>query len=1341
MSENDNDIPSTSAESSSPGSSTPASPRGGSDAAVPTIKARRPPPVVPQRHSTMTSADASSPRATAPPIPQRNPRFSTAMVEGSGPSLSSGGSLSPRSAGSGSPGGMGMRGGGRGRGMPATGRGMPVRGSSPGVAGPSRGTGSHGFASSSHGGELSPVAAPTPMHSQDDSSGTHSSKRPLRRNLSVDLTAFSTVSRNRDSMSLSPSAKDKDKDKEGKKKSFLGFGKKTKEKDTTPKSARGPPPGSVPTFSLGGKDLEKVLARSNSPSAPQRPNSARDTRSRIGTFTLKKKEKEKDPTKHRRNASLGKAPEKDDIPVRSHRRTPSLTVRLPGTERKSGHARIPSFGTPIEDAEKREEKDRKKEEKEKKKADRVKERENLEREKEKEKEQRKLEKEKKRMEKAQKKFRSDTISSPSSTGVVTAADGRLEMLTSQSFIITELFANKLTDRNRVALELYTTEVSYLTGLTRVVMVAKDLAQKYLSEEEIELLFSNAMTIYSLHMAFLKDLETRYKSWDDTTCIGDVFLKHVPFWVSSYPLYCASYERGNSWLMKPKQKRSVLQFCAAVCEACKQQSLPSLLILPVQRIPRYRMLLEDLRKKTERSEEVGGKDHPDFENINKAFDLICNLASTVNQEVRSTEKKRAFDDIKSIEGMETYLLPHREFVMESTVEVLEFGSESGTNIEDATRYQRLVLFDDLLVFVSEDTNGELKVADDLHVHLISVGVSPQVELPGKTYPLALNAPESHLIINGCSPLERDSWKATLSATVDRYVSTHGMQQKVVELDEDGEESSVILRRFQHFFQSGDFVDSQYEGQWHTELMVPHGQGRMVFPNKDVYEGSWVAGIRDGLGTMTYQNGSVYTGHWKKHLPFGEGTLTSQFPKGIYKGSWYLGKKHGNGTMVWNSVKLPDEVAQVQSSVDSPIEASKARHRSSKPRTRKTKSKSHRSSKKGSSKILPAGETAEKEIDAAAKSDVEEEEADSVEISPSVESEPTPHHDDDEETGDQAEQVDEEDQENDASNDANITWYHGEFVNDHFHGKGRLVTPQGIYEGSWENSLRHGKGSFETHDGQRSYSGNWLNNLRNGHGSGHWQAGFYEGEWSAHVPNGSGTFVLEDVSRYEGEFEDGEYHGAGVLELHDGVVYTGEFSRGKYHGQGVLVLGDRCRYDGCWQNGKHHGEGELTEFLSNSLKRVYKGSWKNGRRNGQGTQRYEDGFEYSGDWENDLRHGNGTLQANGFLFKYKGAWSMDLRHGIGQQIDASGCYSGAWVRGQRTGAGKFTSSAGTCFDGEWQNDRLHGECTFTSVESTQAEFRTYISGLRSTTYIKHGCEVVQARFEPLFQVHPYTDDGYL
>src|SRR5690242_13778022 len=45
--------------------------------------------------------------------------------------------------------------------------------------------------------------------------------------------------------------------------------------------------------------------------------------------------------------------------------------------------------------------------------------------------------------------------------------------------------------------------------------------------------------------------------------------------------------------------------------CKGLTLQAYLIMPVQRIPRYKLLLEDLLKKTEET-------HPDYLNIKKAY---------------------------------------------------------------------------------------------------------------------------------------------------------------------------------------------------------------------------------------------------------------------------------------------------------------------------------------------------------------------------------------------------------------------------------------------------------------------------------------------------------------------------------------------------------------------------------------------------------------------------------------------------------------------------------------------------------------------------------------------------
>lgn len=60
-----------------------------------------------------------------------------------------------------------------------------------------------------------------------------------------------------------------------------------------------------------------------------------------------------------------------------------------------------------------------------------------------------------------------------------------------------------------------------------------------------------------------------------------------------------------------------------------QNLESLLILPVQRIPRYRLLLEQLLKYTT-------EDHPDYQTVHSALDKICELAHYNNEAIRARE---------------------------------------------------------------------------------------------------------------------------------------------------------------------------------------------------------------------------------------------------------------------------------------------------------------------------------------------------------------------------------------------------------------------------------------------------------------------------------------------------------------------------------------------------------------------------------------------------------------------------------------------------------------------------------------------------------------------------------
>jgi hypothetical protein len=101
----------------------------------------------------------------------------------------------------------------------------------------------------------------------------------------------------------------------------------------------------------------------------------------------------------------------------------------------------------------------------------------------------------------------------------------------------------------------------------------------------------------------------------------------------YTEYLVNYEpamQRRGYLLT--RNRRFAEFVAKVeKEPNVNQSLESLLILPVQRIPRYRLLLEQLMKFTPES-------HPDYTVVKHALDKICALASYNNEAIRARENK-------------------------------------------------------------------------------------------------------------------------------------------------------------------------------------------------------------------------------------------------------------------------------------------------------------------------------------------------------------------------------------------------------------------------------------------------------------------------------------------------------------------------------------------------------------------------------------------------------------------------------------------------------------------------------------------------------------------------------
>eukprot|EP01090_Pellita_catalonica_P015405 TRINITY_DN4177_c0_g1_i1.p1 TRINITY_DN4177_c0_g1~~TRINITY_DN4177_c0_g1_i1.p1 ORF type:complete len:1133 (+),score=222.54 TRINITY_DN4177_c0_g1_i1:341-3400(+) len=199
--------------------------------------------------------------------------------------------------------------------------------------------------------------------------------------------------------------------------------------------------------------------------------------------------------------------------------------------------------------------------------------------------------------------------------------------------------NSAPRRQMIVNEILSTEKSYLFSLEfaitnymiplKIKSQAKDDVVK---SEHIPIIFGNIDEVYKTNLLLLTKLEKLISTdFDlDHTCIGPAFLEIVPKF-EVYMTYVSSHKDSILTVNKYVDKVAFLEFSEEVKKKPNgsQLDLPALLITPVQRIPRYRLLLADLLKRTEPT-------HPDYENLAKALALVSDLAMRVNKEMEKEE---------------------------------------------------------------------------------------------------------------------------------------------------------------------------------------------------------------------------------------------------------------------------------------------------------------------------------------------------------------------------------------------------------------------------------------------------------------------------------------------------------------------------------------------------------------------------------------------------------------------------------------------------------------------------------------------------------------------------------
>jgi len=232
-------------------------------------------------------------------------------------------------------------------------------------------------------------------------------------------------------------------------------------------------------------------------------------------------------------------------------------------------------------------------------------------------------------------------------------------------------------RTKIFEEILETETSYVYNLCILIKkfqnplnaISKS-PDPFINTKDVKAIFSDLENIHSVNTILLECLNAKMKSWSSKQIIGDVFL-HMADYLRSYTTYVNNYNSAIMTIAKCNSNRKFRDFIekANSDRICRNLDLESFLIMPIQRVPRYSLLLRDLLKQTPTT-------HPDHDNLTEALKKIGEVNSYLNQQkAKADERTKLVNEIKTVHGfkrIEDIAAPNRRLILKQRVAFLNKG---------------------------------------------------------------------------------------------------------------------------------------------------------------------------------------------------------------------------------------------------------------------------------------------------------------------------------------------------------------------------------------------------------------------------------------------------------------------------------------------------------------------------------------------------------------------------------------------------------------------------------------------------------------------------------------------
>jgi hypothetical protein len=361
----------------------------------------------------------------------------------------------------------------------------------------------------------------------------------------------------------------------------------------------------------------------------------------------------------------------------------------------------------------------------------------------------------------------------------------------------------------------------------------------ITQEEYQKLFPRLDIIIGLNTELLGVIFDRVSKWTDHTCLADIFLRMAAFF-KMYTEYCSKYEESAAMYRQLVKTRP--QFASFLSKVENLQDihgldLPSFLILPCQRIPRYLMLISELNKWT-------WADHPDKQNLEQAVEkwqeVVTHVNDSMDEAARMTELlhiERKFNNTLNL------VVPHRKFIKQGPIHKIT------SRIVVSPTY---FLFTDIMVYGYPS-------ADDSEVGykgLIQLGTAWvrnladtddfqngfQLVTPEKTYTLYLDTAK-----------EKRSWISSIESCINRLVAIDPMlvtkrATQVKKTTRVGQKLwNLFTKDTDSFMSSEDAIIKEQVSSMNQSLAGTMGK-RSLMPVRSSLEFNWTD-LNHGVATST------------------------------------------------------------------------------------------------------------------------------------------------------------------------------------------------------------------------------------------------------------------------------------------------------------------------------------------------------------------------------------------------------------------------------------------------------------------------------------------------------------